>query len=47
MVRVTPRASKATIDTDCKILNRLPTRRNAGSATLKNSTISASTHNSP
>ena len=36
MVRVTPRASSATIDTDCKMLNRLPTRRNAGSATLKN-----------
>lgn len=47
MVKVTPRASKATMDTDCKMMNRLLTRKKAGSAMLKNTTTAASTSSRP
>jgi hypothetical protein len=40
-VTVTPTASSATTATDCSTLDRLLTRRNAGSAWLKNATSAA------
>ncbi|RMR99909.1 hypothetical protein ALP75_200446 [Pseudomonas syringae pv. actinidiae] len=47
MLSVTPKASRATMDNDCRMMNRLPTRKNAGSAIENSSTTNTSSNSRP